>query len=81
VQPRADDAYSNGDRWIFYIELASALLVLAYTAYVLYDDYGSPGQAQFMVAKCCQKVAYRFGRWGLLAEANYHRILEMQRMI
>lgn len=77
----AEAGRGNADRWLFYIELVSSFLVLAYTACVLYDEYGSPGQTQFMVAKCCQRVAYQFGQWGLQAETNYHKILETQRMI
>lgn len=77
----AEGAHGNADRWLFFIELASSFLVLAYTAFVFYGEYGSPGQTQFMVAKCCQRVAYQFGQWGLQAETNYHKILETQRMI
>lgn len=75
------DANAQAARWIFYIELASSALVLAYTAFVLFEDYGSPGQVHYLVAKCCQRVAYVFGQWGLRAEATYHHLVEVERMI
>lgn len=81
MQQDTSAANDKAARWIFYLELASSALVLAYTAFVLYDDYGSPGQAQYLAAKFCQRVAYVFGQWGIRAESNYHSILEAQRMI
>lgn len=77
----AEASVENANKWIFYIELASSFLVLAYTAFVLYDEYGSPGQAQYVAAKFCQRVAFVFGQWGLYAETKYHKILEAERMI
>lgn len=75
------DQRLSPERLLFYIEIVSSFLVLAYTAFVLYDDYSKPGQAQYCVARTCQRIARVFGGWGLAAEVEYHRIIERERMI
>lgn len=75
------DQRVSPERLLFYIEITTSLLVLAYTAFVLYDDYRKPGQAQYCFARVCQRIARTFGAWGLEAEVEYHRILERERMI
>jgi hypothetical protein len=71
----------NAERLLFYIEITSSLLLLAYTVFVVCHDYGKPGQAQYFAARFCQRLARTFGAWGLAAEVEYHRILETERMI
>lgn len=71
----------SAEKLLFYIEITSSLLLLAYTIFVMYHDYGKPGQAQYFAARVCQRLARTFGGWGLVAEVEYHRILETERMI
>lgn len=75
------DQRMSPERLLFYIEIVSSFLVLAYTAFVLYDDYSKPGQAQYCAARACQRVARTFGKWGLAAEVEYHKIVERERMV
>lgn len=76
-----NSATDNHSRIIYYFELASSALLLAYTLYVIYGEYSSPGQTHYALSRLCQKIAYIFGRLGLAAENRYHHIIETQRMI
>lgn len=78
---QSTDQCAKPDRIIFYIEITSSLLLLAYTIFVLYSDYSKPGQAHYYTARACQRLAHIFGKWGLAAEVKYHNIMERGRMI
>lgn len=72
--------------WVDWALYGATVGAVVYSVYAI-ASVGHEGEASMTDAKVllavsgvCKAIAERFGRWGILAEVEYRRILERERM-